>query len=61
VCHNHRTTTRALSILLESGEPFDYLAVRELASPVMPQVPQLTSLGAPDLKAYDALLAGGVR
>ena len=52
---------RALRVLLKSGEPFDYLTVRELASPVMPQVPQLTSLGAPDLKTYDALLAGGVQ
>lgn len=51
---------RALSLLLEAGEPFDYLRVRDLAAPVMPRVPQLASLGTPDLKIYDALLVGGV-
>jgi hypothetical protein len=52
---------RALSLLLESGRPFDYLEVRDLAAPVVPQVPRLTLLGVPDLKVYDALLVGGVR
>jgi hypothetical protein len=49
---------RVLSALLELGEPFDYLKVRDLAAPVMPQVPELTSLGVVDLKVYDALLVG---
>ena len=52
---------RALFLLLEAGSPFDYSMVRELAAPATPQVPQLDSLSAPDLKVYDALLAGGVR
>jgi len=52
---------RALSLLLESGVAFDYLKVRDLASPLTPQVPELISLGIPDLKVYDALLTGGVR
>jgi len=52
---------RALSLLLKSGEVFDYLKVRDLAAPLTPQVPKLISLGAPDLRVYDALLAGGVR
>jgi hypothetical protein len=47
---------QALSQLLAQGDPFDYAGVRDLAAPVMPQVPLLTSLGAPDLKVYDALL-----
>ena len=51
---------RALSILLASGEAFDYQKVRDLAAPLTPRVPQL-SLGVPDLSIYDALLAGGVR
>ena len=49
---------RALSRLLLTGGPFDYAAVRELASPASPQIPQLLSLSAPDLKVYDALLQG---
>jgi hypothetical protein len=49
---------RALSQLLERGKPFDYTGVRELAAPAPPKVPQLTSLQAPNLKVYDALLQG---
>ena len=49
---------QALSQLLAQGDPFDYAGVRDLAAPVMPQVPQLASLGVPDLKVYDALLQG---
>jgi transposase InsO family protein len=52
---------RALSLLLESGSPFDYIEVRDLAAPVVPLIPRLTLLGVPDLKVYDALLAGGIR
>ncbi|MDD5083036.1 MAG: IS21 family transposase [Dehalococcoidales bacterium] len=52
---------RALSLLLEDGRPFGFLDVRDLAAPVTPQIPFLISLTAPDLKVYDALLAGGVR
>ena len=47
---------RALYRLLEDGGPFDYAAVRELAAPAPPQIPQLSSLSAPDLKVYDGLL-----
>ena len=49
---------RALSRLLLAGESFDYAAVQELAAPTPPQIPQLRSLSAPDLKVYDALLQG---
>ena len=49
---------RGLCQLLETGRPFDYAAVRELVAPAPPQVPQLPSLSAPDLKVYDALLQG---
>jgi hypothetical protein len=52
---------QALSALLQAGEPFDYLRVRDLAAPTRPHVPQLISLGAPDLKGYDTLLVGGLR
>ena len=47
---------RALSRLLEDDGPFDYAAVRELAAPALPQIPQLSSLSAPDLKVFDGLL-----
>jgi hypothetical protein len=47
---------RALSRLLEDDGPFDYAAVRELAVPALPQIPQLSFLSAPDLKVFDGLL-----
>ena len=52
---------RALGVLLEAGIPFDYAAVRELAAPAPPQVPELASPRVVDLRVYDRLLAAGVR
>jgi hypothetical protein len=49
---------RALATLLEEGERLDYEAVRALAAPVTPSVPQV-AVPAPDLRQYDALLGGG--
>lgn len=49
---------RALAALLEAGEPFDYAAVKAIASPERPPVPEL-SVGTPDLAAYDELLRAG--
>ncbi len=46
----------ALSLLLETGQPFDYGEVRELAEPKPPQAPALALSGKPDLKIYDRLL-----
>ena len=46
----------ALSLLLETGQPFDYAEVRELAEPKPPQAPALVLSGKPDLKIYDGLL-----
>ncbi len=46
----------ALSLLLETGQPFDYAEVRELAEPKVPQAPVLVLSGKPDLKIYDRLL-----
>ncbi len=48
----------ALSGLLGRGEAFDYAAVKALAQPAEPTVPQL-HIGVPDLRHYDALLAAG--
>ena len=48
----------ALAILLEDGNPFSFLDVRDLASPVAPRLPPLVFLAPPDLKIYDALLTG---
>jgi hypothetical protein len=50
----------ALAELLRSGKPFDYAAVRALASPEKPVVPDVR-IPKPDLRAYDALLAGDAR
>ena len=52
---------RALGLLLEAGTPFDYAAVRELAAPAPPQVPELALSRVVDLRVYDRLLAAGVR
>jgi hypothetical protein len=54
------TVEAALVSLLETGEPFDYARVRELAAPAQPSVPQLAE-PKPDLLVYDDLLAGGLR
>ncbi len=37
---------------------FDYAAVRELAAPAKPTVPELATPEIPDLSVYDALLVG---
>ena len=50
----------ALGSLLDRGLAIDYAAVRAIASPERPRVPEIR-IGAPDLRAYDELLAGGAR
>ena len=49
---------QALAALLERGAAFDYVAVKALAQPVEPSVPEI-HIGVPDLAVYDALLAAG--
>jgi hypothetical protein len=51
---------RALATLLEAGTPFDYVAVKALAKPESTTVP-VVEIPEPDLRAYDQLLAGGLR
>ncbi len=48
---------RALVALLESTQPFDYAAVKALASPESSAVPAV-DIGQPDLAAYDLLIGG---
>ena len=50
----------ALSLLLETGQPFDYAEVRDLTEPKQPEAPALALLGKPDLKIYDGLLTGSL-
>ena len=52
------TVDSAPALLLETGRPFDYAEVRDLAEPKPPQAPALTLSAQPDLKIYDSLLAG---
>jgi hypothetical protein len=47
---------RTLGELLDGGERFDADRVRHTVRPERPSVPEIT-IGAPDLKVYDALLA----
>ncbi len=54
------TVATALSQLLETGQPFDYGAVRELAAPEAPGTPSLAVAGDPDLGVYDRLLTGSL-
>jgi hypothetical protein len=49
------TVERAIGELLDRGEPFDYVAVKALASPETSMVPTV-AIGAPDLAGFDALL-----
>ena len=51
------TVDSALALLLETGDPFDYGTVKELANPTPPLAPVLTLSGIPDLRVYDSLLA----
>jgi hypothetical protein len=48
----------ALTALLEHGGTLDYAAVRGLAQPEQPKVPDV-HIGSPDLASYDALLVAG--
>jgi hypothetical protein len=48
---------RTLAELLARDEAFDYVRVRDLASPQQPKVP-VVRVGAPDIAAYDDLLLG---
>ncbi len=50
------TVDSALSLLLETGQPFDYAEVRDLAEPKPSEAPALALGGRPDLKVYDSLL-----
>lgn len=49
---------RALVWLLDRGGRFDFAAVKAVANPERPTVPQF-SIGEPDFTAYDRLIAGG--
>ena len=51
---------QALSLLLESGERFDYVAVKELAKPEPITVPSV-HIPEPDLSVYDARYLGAGR
>jgi hypothetical protein len=53
------TVERVLAALLEGGQPFDYVAVKQAAAPEQPPLPLLSVPSVPDLSAYDRLLAGG--
>ena len=55
------TVEAALRLLLDSGDRFDYAAVRDLAAPVKPTIPELATPEVPDLGIYDALLVEAVR
>lgn len=52
---------RALDDLLAAEEIFDYVAVKQLAAPEKPTIPQLTVPTTPDLTVYDGLLGGGAQ
>ena len=49
---------RALDTLLARGDRPDFMAVKELAAPEKPSIPDI-QIPAPDLAAYDRLIAGG--
>jgi hypothetical protein len=53
------TVERALTALLDAGQPIDYAAVKDLAKPETSVVPEVF-IGRPDLSVYDRLLVGAV-
>ena len=52
---------RALGQLLDKGKRFDCQDVRDLVAPRPASIPEMASLGIPDLAVYDRLLQGGQR
>jgi hypothetical protein len=52
---SERVVEQALDTFLTGDEPFDYAAVKALAQPEEPSIPEL-ALGEPDLNQYDLLL-----
>ena len=54
------TVDSALSLLLETGPPFDYAEVRDLDEPKVPETPALVLSGKPDLKICDGLLTSSL-
>lgn len=53
-----RAVETALAALLEQSAAFDYAAVKAIAKPEQPALPDV-NIGAPDLADYDTLLAAG--
>ena len=49
---------KALVVLLERGEPFDYAAVKAIAQPEESTLPHV-DIGVPDLTQWDGLLERG--
>jgi transposase InsO family protein len=52
---SERVVEQALDTFLSGAEPFDYAAVKALAKPEQPTIPEL-AIGEPDLSHYDSLL-----
>ena len=50
----------ALSLLLEAGQPFDYVEVQDMAEPKTPEAPALVLTRKPDPMIYDGLLVGSL-
>jgi len=55
---SERVVEDALNALLHAGLAFDYAAVKSIAEPEQPVIPELR-VGALDLRRYDALLVAG--
>jgi hypothetical protein len=55
------TVEAALHLLLDGRDRFDYAAIRDLAAPAKPTIPELATPAVPDLGVYDALLTGAAR
>lgn len=52
------TVERCLEGILSTGQRFDYAAVKAIAKPESPTIPEV-KIGEPDLSRYDALVASG--
>jgi len=53
-----RAVEAALNTLLDRDAAFDYAAVKAIAQPEQPVIPEI-HIGLPDLTRYDALLVAG--
>ena len=60
ISRRHKSASRAAHVVHFTSAFYNYVQVRDLAEPKVPEAPLLTLSGQPDLKIYDRLLTGSL-